>query len=577
MAFDGITTCCITDELNRKLTGGRIYKIIQPEKDALQITVRREKDQYRLLLSASPTLPLIYLTEKNMTAPANAPAFCMLLRKHLQNGRIVGISQPGLERVINIEIEHLDEMGDLCQKILIMELMGKHSNIIFCNDQGKIIDSIKHVSAMISSVREVLPGREYFIPSTSDKKELIACTSYADILCKPVEIYKAIYSAFTGLSPCIAHEICSKADVDSSKPATALSQAEKNSIEKQLSCLADIIKKREFSPTIYYENSIPCEYSAIPLVSSYSSYTSRKYDSISALIYDYYSERELYTRIRQRSTDLRRIVTTIYERNIKKYDLQIRQLKDTEKRDKYRIYGELLNTYGYSAALGDKSLTCDNYYTSEEITIPLDETLTASENAKKYFEKYNKLKRTYEALTELIVSTKAEIDHLDSVLVSLSIAQSEEDLKQIRQELVLSGHIKSNSKGKKERITSKPFHYVSDYGYDFYVGKNNLQNESLTFDFANGGDWWFHSKHAPGSHVILKVKPGEDVPDQAFVDAGKLAAHYSKIANQDKVEVDYTLRKNVKKPNGSAPGFVVYYTNYSLIADSDISKLTLVE
>ncbi len=574
MAFDGITTCSITNELAHKLIGGRIYKIIQPEKDALLITVRKEKDQFKVFLSANPSLPLAYLTDRNLSAPQNAPAFTMLLRKHLANGRITDITQPGLERAITISIEHLDEMGDLCKKNLIIELMGKHSNIIFTDSNGKILDSIKHVSAIMSSVREVLPGREYFIPDAAEKSNLLS-GDYKNKLSKPCEIFKALYSGITGFSPVLSQEICYQAGVDADKPATALSEDEWNKIFTQLDSLSETIRSGSFKPVIYYKNGIPAEYSAIPL-SSFLGYEAKQYDSISALLFDYYNEKEIYTRIRQRSTDLRRVVTTAYERNIKKYDLQLKQLKDTEKKDKYRIYGELLNTYGYSASLGDKSITCVNYYTNEEITIPLDETLTATENAKKYFDRYGKLKRTFEALSELTLQTKAEIDHLDSVLTSLDIAQAEEDLIQIRQELVASGYIKGKGNRKKERITSRPFHYVTDYGYDIYVGKNNLQNEALTFDFANGGDWWFHAKHAPGSHVILKVKPGEDVPDQAFIDAARLAAFYSKIKNQDKIEIDYTLKKNVKKPNGSAPGFVVYYTNYSLITDSNISNLTLV-
>ena len=274
--------------------------------------------------------------------------------------------------------------------------------------------------------------------------------------------------------------------------------------------------------------------------------------------------------------DLRRIVQTALERNIKKYDLQIRQMQDTEKKDKYKIYGELLNTYGYGVELGAKSMEALNYYTNEMITIPLDPQLTATENAKKYFDKYGKLKRTYEALSKLTLEVKEEIDHLESIQNALDIALLEEDLTQIKEELIESGYIHRKGGNKKVKITSKPFHYISSDGFHMYVGKNNYQNEELTFKFANGGDWWFHAKGMPGSHVIVKTN-GEELPDSTFEEAARLAAFYSKGKGQEKVEIDYVERKHVKKPNGSKPGFVVYYTNYSMMIDCDISNIKLAD
>ena len=284
-------------------------------------------------------------------------------------------------------------------------------------------------------------------------------------------------------------------------------------------------------------------------------------------------EKNTITRIRQKSADLRKIVQTALERNVKKYDLQLKQIKDTEKRDKYRIYGELLNTYGYNVEPGAKSMQALNYYTNENITIPLDETLTPSENAKKYFDKYGKLKRTYEALSELTVEVKEEIEHLESISTALDIALQEEDLVQIKEELIESGYIRRKGGGKKAKVTSKPFHYISSDGFHMYVGKNNYQNDELTFKFATGNDWWFHAKQKPGSHVIVKSE-GKELPDSTFEEAARLAAYYSKGREQEKVEIDYLKKKDVKKPNGAKPGFVVYYTNYSMMIDSDISKLT---
>lgn len=574
MAFDGVTIAGIVGELKEKLVGNRIYKIAQPEKDELILTVKGSCGQVRLLMSADASLPLLYLTEKNKTSPMTAPNFCMLLRKHLQNARIISVTQPGLERIVRFELEHLNELGDLCRKYLIIELMGKHSNIIFCDDRDMIIDSIKHISGMVSSVREVLPGRTYFIPKTQDKAELLECTAgetAAVLKAKSLPVYKAVYMGFTGVSPCIAQELCYRAGVDADLPSAELAGEALERIVSELGGLVDCVKKGKFCFNVVYENGQPVEYAAIRL-SSYAQDQSRCFKRISELLEYYYAEKNVITRIRQRSVDLRKIVQTALERNVKKYDLQMKQLQDTEKREKYRVYGELLNAYGYGVETGAKSMEALNYYDDQMITIPLDPMLTAGENAKKYFDKYQKLKRTYEALTTLTRETKEEIDHLSSISTSLDIALREEDLVQIKEELIESGYIRRRGNAKREKITSRPFHYVSSDGYHIYVGKNNYQNEELTFKFATGNDWWFHTKGIPGSHVVVKAN-GEELPDRVFEEAGRLAAYYSQARGQEKVEIDYTQKKNVKKPNGSKPGFVVYYTNYSLVIDSDITGI----
>ncbi len=584
MAFDGITVAAVVKELKETLIGSRIYKIAQPEADELLLTFKTPADgQKRLLISADASLPLLYFTENNKQAPMTAPGFCMLLRKHLQNGRITDITQPGLERIVRIHVEHLNEMGDLCQKSLIVEIMGKHSNIIFVNDKDMIIDSIKHISGMVSSVREVLPGRDYFIPDTMGKLCPLAVTKDTFIrlmTSRAMAIYKALYTSFTGLSPLIAQEICLRAEIDGDLSTAMFTETSDGPalLEKLYVAFTSVInsvKEGSFSPVIFYENGAPCEFSTLPLL-SYSTSEKKEFFSVSALLEQYYAEKNQVTRIRQKSADLRKIVQTALERNIKKYDLQLRQMKDTEKKDKYRIYGELLNTYGYGVAPGAKSMEALNYYTNEMITIPLDSQLTPAENAKKYFDKYGKLKRTYEALSTLTEEVKAEIDHLESIQNALDIALLEEDLTQIKEEMIESGYIRRKGGTKKAKITSKPFHYISSDGFHIYVGKNNLQNEELTFKFATGGDWWFHAKGMPGSHVIVK-SGGEELPDSTFEEAARLAAYYSKGKGQEKVEIDYVEKKHVKKPNGSKPGFVVYYTNYSMMIDSDISQIQLAD
>ena len=574
MAFDGITIANIVKELNDTVLDGRIYKIAQPEVDELLLTIKMPKGQKRLCISASASLPMIFLTDENKPSPMTAPNFCMLLRKHIANGRIVSISQPGLERIIRFDIEHLDELGDLCRKTLIVEIMGKHSNIIFCNDKGLIIDSIKHVSAQMSSVREVLPGRDYFVPDTMKKADPLTASEALfreELLSRPMPLGKAIYNSFTGVSPVIAEEICILSGIDSDLPAKELSDDLLEHLYRQFAYFFEQVKNKEFTPVIYYDGTEPKEFSALPLT-HFSNYRRKQYDSISEVIRTYYASKNTITRIRQKSADLRRVVQTSLERNRKKYDLQLKQLRDTENREKYKVYGELLHTYGYNLEEGAKSLEALNYYTNEMVRIPLDPQKTPQENAKKYFDKYNKQKRTFEALTTLIQETHDEITYLESISNALDIARGEDDLIQIKEELIGSGYIRRKFTRKKVKITSKPLHYISSDGYHMYVGKNNLQNEELTFHFANGNDWWFHAKGAPGSHVIVKTN-GDELPDRTFEEAGRLAAHYSKNSGAEKVEIDYVEKKHVKKPNGSKPGFVVYYTNYSLMIDSDISSI----
>ena len=578
MAFDGITIAAMVRELNNNLAGGRINKIAQPEGDELMITARGTEGQKRLLLSASASLPLIYFTEKNKVSPLTAPNFCMLLRKHIGSAKIAGIRQPGLERVVEFDLEHLNELGDPCKKVLILELMGKHSNLIFCDDKNMILDSIKHVSSHMSSVREVLPGREYFITKTQDKWDPLTITQeeFLEHVCKkPVSAAKALYSSLTGLSPVIAEELCYRASIDGNDAMLSLNEVSCVHLYHTLQRMMEDVKEGNFTPNIIYRGEEPVEYGVFPFQQYGPEYHSVAFDSVSSMLETYYASKNILTRIRQKSADLRKIVQTALERNRKKLILQQKQMKDTAKKDKYKVYGELINTYGYSLPEGSRSLQALNYYTNEEITIPLDETLTPAQNSKKYFDRYTKLKRTEEALTTQIADTESEIEHLESISNALDIARSESDLSQIKEELTQYGYIKrhySGKKGTKMQAKSKPFHYISSDGFDIYVGKNNFQNDELTFKFATGNDWWFHAKKMAGSHVVVKTKDGE-LPDRTFEEAGRLAAYYSKGRTAPKVEIDYIQKKHVKKPGGAKPGFVVYYTNYSLMAEPDISQL----
>lgn len=588
MAFDGVVISGIVSELRNKLIGGRIYKIYQPEVDEICLVIKNkvgdENRTERLIVSADAGLPMLFLSERTKENPASAPNFCMLLRKHIGNGRIVKIEQPHFERIVEITIEHLDELGDLCTKRLIVEIMGKHSNIIFVDASGMIVDAIKHISHQVSSIREVLPGRTYQYPPTQEKKnplEIDVNYFMNHILIRPLSVAKAIYTSLTGLSPLLANEIAYRADVDGGSPTASLTQQERERLYREFSQIMDKIRGEEYEPCIAYEGYEPKEFSVINLT-MYGSVMDKDLDKersgvklfagISEVIEEYYREKSVHSRMKQRSTDLRKIVSNAVERTTKKYDLQLNQKKDTEKREKYKLYGELITAYGYQTELGAKELVCENYYTGEEIKIPLDSEISPMENGKKYFAKYNKLKRTYEALITQIESSKEELEYLLSVQNSLELATSETDLSQIKAELVESGYIRGKAKREKGKgnAKSKPLHFISSDGFHMYVGKNNYQNEELTFRMADGGDMWFHAKQMPGSHVIVKLNGAKELPDRTYEEAARLAAYYSAGRTSPKVDVDYTARKNLKKPPKAKPGFVIYHTNYSMAIEPDI-------
>lgn len=579
MAFDGITIAALVHEISEKLVGGHVQKIAQPETDELLLTIKNNRISYKLQISASASLPLLHLTEQTKQSPLTAPNFCMLLRKHLGGARLLACRQVGLERVVEFQFENLNELGDVVQKSLMIEIMGKHSNIIFVEKNNQIIDSIKHVNSMLSSVREVLPGREYFIPNTRNKCDPLELSVeiWNDVVCrKPTTVAKALYTSLVGFSASLAQELSWRAGIDGDAPISSLTGNEKSALLDQIRGLMQNVADGVFQPCIIFHEGAPVEFGAIPLL-RFPSEQRKDYSSISEVIETFYGEKDLITRIRQKSTDLRKTVTTILERNYKKLDIQRKQIRDTEKKDRYKVYGELLNTYGYQLKAEDKSLTCIDYYTEKEVTIPVDPTLSYTENANRYFAKYNKMKRTFEAVTEQMKKCQSDVEHLESILTELDIARKEEDLQAIRQELIDSGYMKGKGGRKKNHRMpkSKPLHFISSDGYDIFVGKNNYQNDELTFQLATGNDWWFHAKNMPGSHVILRSQGGEP-PVRAFEEAASLAAYFSKGKGSDKVEIDYIQKKHVKKPNGSKPGFVVYYTNYSLMASSHIEGIKCV-
>ncbi len=566
MAFDGLTIKRVANELNRELCGARIKKIVQPQKEELLLTVNVNKVQKRLFLSANASLPLVYLTDENKLAPAVAPNFCMVLRKHVGSAQIAEVVQIKNERVIRITLEHLDELGDAARKFLYVEIMGKHSNIIFTDESNRIIDSIKHISAMQSSVREVLPGRDYFIPYQEGRIDpymddeddfMDGLKARADSLCG------FLCGRYMGISKLTANEAVYRAGLDADASTASLTDEEAKRLYKSLVDLCFNVALEREENEIALVDGQPKEYAPFSL-HLYDDAKKCTYSSISKLLYVFYSERNRTTNNKQRSGDVKKTLLTLIDRTKKKLALQERQLSDTTKMDTYMLFGNLLTAYPYQVPQGATTVELEDYQTNKPVKIPLDKDLTAIENATRYFDKYNKMKRTRDAVCEQLETSKEQLTHLGSILANLEICESDADLEMIRKELFEYGFVRKNPIGKKKRVEkSRPLHFVTKDGFHIYVGKNNYQNDELTFKLATGNDWWFHAKQIPGSHVILRTE-GREIPDDVFEMAASLAGYYSSGRESDKLEIDYVEKKNIKRTPHTPPGFVIYYTNYSM-------------
>lgn len=584
MAFDGVMLAGIINELNTTILGGKIGKVNQPEKDELIMTIRNNRVNRKLLLSSMASMPKIHLTQTNKTNPITAPNFCMLLRKHLVGGTIKSITQPNFERIVVFEIENYDELGVLVTRKLIIEIMGRHSNIILTDENDLIMDAVRRVGAQISSVREVFPNRQYVLPPAQDKADPTTVDSFeafVSVLKTGMNIQKSLYQSLTGFSPQLGEELCFRSNINGSDDISQVSEDLMATLYDKFEEMMSAIEYGDYEPAMHVdENGTQVAFTVYPLTFLTNTET-LLYESPSELVEDYYLQNAIRSRISQKSVDLRKLVNTNLERCYKKLNIQHQQIRDTQDRDKFRIRGELINANIYQIKEGDKSVTVFDYYNgNQEITIALDPRLTPAQNAQKQFNKYNKKKRTLEHLTEHIKSTKAEADHLESVKYALEHALKEEDLLQIREELMTTGYIRfRRGKAKKALKKAAPLHYRSSDGFDIYVGKNNIQNEYLSTKFANGGDLWFHAKEVPGSHIIVKTRGQvmDDLPDRLFEEAAALAGYYSKDREAPKVAIDYVQKKHLKSPNGSAPGYVIYHTNYSMMATPGVQGLELIE
>ncbi len=575
MALDGIVIYSLVDELSSKLIGGKIDKIYQPEEDELLFTIRNEGTNYKLLLSANSANPRIYLTSTyKKENPMNAPMFCMLLRKHLLNGRIIKVHQPDFERIIRITIESLDELKIKTSKDLIIEVMGRHSNIMLIdNEENKILDSIKRIPLSVSSYRQILPGKKYENPPSQNKvnplKE-ISMDNFKTALTKNKNVlYKSIYTSFDGISPLIAKEICFRSNMDENISIDALESYQFERVFNSFSRLFSQIKNKIFYPSIAMDKRLDkiIDFSALKLT-MFDHLSFIENESISFILEKYYAEKDVKERIHQKSQNLRKSISTKLDRLYNKLKKQKEELLESQNASVYKVSGELITSYIYRITKGMEKVEVTNFYDPEgkNINIELDKNLTPSENAQKYFKKYNKLKHAAIEIKEQIKISEEEVDYLENILLNISNCENVEELEEIKEELIKEGYVrgKANSKNKeKDKLKTNPYEFLSSDGFKIYVGKNNKQNDYLTLKMAVSEDIWMHTKNIPGSHVIIKSE-GKEIPENTLLEGALLAAYFSKGKMSSQVPVDYTQKKNIKKPNGAKPGMVIYETNSTI-------------
>lgn len=565
MALDAVAIKALKDEL-QCLVNGRIDKVHQPERDEIAIQVRTYENHYKLVISASSAHPRIHLTEHSKKNPVTAPLFCMLLRKHIGSGKITAIEQPGFERILKISVESYDELGDLTTKYLIVEIMGRYSNIILTSSDNRVIDSIKHVDESVSSVREILPGGVYEAPPVQNKTPLteFGIDSVID-LSKPFKADRALLDSVAGISPLTARELVYSVFGTTDVNAQQINVNKASELKLAVIRLANQVRDGSFSPCLITDKNSGkiLDFSAIDIKQYEDMAEISSYESMNSLVDAFYYKRDMSERLRQKSADLTKLLNNHIERTAKKLGILERTLRDAENRDKYKIYGDLLTANLYRIEDGMKNIEVDNYYDPENkpIKITLDPSLSPSMNAQRYYKKYNKAKTALTEASKQIKSAKEELEYLESTLLMVENTEAVEDINAIRAELGEQGYITRRQKAAKKRGAapkSKPMHFVSSDGFDIYVGRNNTQNDYLTLRLANTSDWWFHTKDIHGSHVIIKLGIDKDVPKNTILEAAQLAAYYSQARESSQVPVDYTLIKNVKKPNGSKPGMVIY-------------------
>ncbi len=563
MALDAVAIKALVGEL-QCLVGGRVDKMHQPERDEIIVSVRTLEKSYKLLLSASSANPRFHLTEYTKKNPKTAPLFCMLLRKHINSGKIKAIEQIDFERIVKISVDSYDELGDYTTKHIYVEIMGRHSNIILVNQEGRIIDSIKRIDDTVSSVREILPGGIYELPPRQEKKDLILWDKESELGLTGFKADKALINEIGGISPLTARELLYKVFNTTDVLVEKINTNRKAQLKLQIARLSEDVEKGKFSPCMVEDINTGklMEFSAIPILQYETLARIKEYETMNSLVDEFYHLRDVRERMRQKTADLTKLLGNAQERVSKKLDILSRTLKDAENMDKYREKAELLTANIYRITEGQKSVEVENYFdeNSGTVKIELDPSLSPSQNAQKYYKKYNKAKTAQIEARKQLEASETELEYIKSTLAMVETADRIEDISAIRRELAEEGYIKysANAQKKQKAEVSKPMHFISADGFDIYVGRNNTQNDYLTLKFANSSDLWFHTKDIHGSHTVIKLGIDKDVPKETILEAARLAAYYSKARESAQVPVDYTQIKNVKKPNGAKPGMVIY-------------------
>ena len=582
MPFDGITINCLVKELNKQLEGGRVDKIHQPERSEIVMHIRSIGSNYKLLLCANPSFPRMHITNASKENPATPPMFCMLLRKHLAGGTIIGFEQVGCERIINMNIESTDELGFKTVKTIVMEIMGKHSNIILTDADGKILDSIYHVDLTVSSVRQVLPGLMYELPPSQGKENPLLAdeAQVASVMGNSeTELKNMIMNAFSGISPVVASEVVFRATGSCDTRGCDVGQAV---IERTARCFVymfDKIRAGEFNPTVLTnsQSGKMMDFCGVDITLYEGLAAVERYDTMSEALDGFYGKKAAKEAMAQKSADLLKFVNNI-DRCRKKLQIQNETLAKVAKREKYKMYGDLITANIYRIVQGMESIEVENFYSEnlEKMYIPLQKDLTPSQNAQRYYKRYNKDKTAEVETQKQKKINEQEIEYLESVQAAILNVETITEINQIRDELTEQKYLRNRDKLKKNKKapTPTPMHFVSSDGYDIYVGKNNMQNDYVTLKLSRSTDLWFHTKLIHGSHVLVKTTDAETVPDNTYIEAATLAAYYSKGRSGVNVPVDYTEVKNVKKPAGAKPGMVIYVNYNTIYADPDESVVT---
>lgn len=566
MALDAGMLSFIVEEINEKLSSGRVEKVYQPARDEIILVIRKEGETYRLLINAGSACPRMGITGVKSENPAKAPMFCMLLRKHFQGARFAAAEQIGFDRIARLRFEGTDEMGFACERWILVEIMGKYANIIITDGEKKILGLLRQIDFSQNLSRQLFVGMRYTAPQQQDRVNPLNVDREAfHILaadCDPDRpAQRFIMTTFSGISPLVAREIAYRCggSTDASIQECAASLAD------TFLAIMEQIRQGSGAPILALDPQTgPVEYSFLPLTQYGASAEQIPCESFGALLDRYYSEKSRNEKLRQRGADLLRIVSQTSTKIIKKIALQKEEMEQVQRGETYRLWGDLITANIYRMQRGAASVALENYIDGTTVEIPLDSRLTPAQNAQKYYKKYAKSKSAAVHLQEQIAAAEQELSYMQSVQDALSRAETEKELGEIRKELYHSGYAsKMKHYTEKKQSTPSFIQFKTSGGYSVLCGKNNGANDYLTFQRAAKGDWWFHAKNTPGSHVIMECAGMPEPPAQDFTEAATIAAVYSKAGEGAMAQVDYTLVKHVKKPAGAKPGFVIYHTNWS--------------